>query len=183
MMVPIKNIRILLQRLLFSSAGKVFVTSAICWLLVFQYCRNRYWREPHSAFFQSEHVYDLQYSEYREEQANEFIDRAIDPNVTLGKASAHPEICAAFVTVKRENKQYIDAGVGSMLEGLTDEERSKLYAYVLFANTNPTIHPTWDQPWLKSSVDAALSYNVNDTVMEHLCELEEKRDFYEKGVL
>ncbi|TVY43147.1 hypothetical protein LSUB1_G001318 [Lachnellula subtilissima] len=182
MIVPIRNLRILFQRILFSSAGKVFIISSICWLLVFQYCRNRYWREPHSAFFQSEHVYDLQYSEYREEQANEFIDRAHDPNVKLTKASSHPDICAAFVTVKRENKQYIDAGIGSMLEGLTDEERSKLHAYVFFANTDPTVHPTWNQPWLKNAVDAALSYNVNATVMEHLRELEEKRNFYEKGV-
>jgi hypothetical protein len=157
--------------------------TAVCWILAFQYCRIRYWREPHSAFFQSEHVYDLHYSQYREEQANGFIDKAMDTNVNLGKSSEDPEICAAFVTVKREGKQYIDAAVGSMLEGLTDEERSKLYAYVFFANADPTVHPTWNKPWLSNAVDAALSYNVSESTMDHLRQLEEKRNFYAKGVL
>jgi len=107
----------------------------------------------------------------------------MNTDTSLGKVSENPEICAAFVTVRRDGKQYIDVAVGSMLEGLTDEERSKLYSYVFFANTDPAVHPTWDKPWLRNAVDAALSYNVSESTMEHLRELEEKRDFYAKGVL
>ncbi|TVY83714.1 Transmembrane protein [Lachnellula suecica] len=171
-----------LKCLLCSSAGKALVASAICWILAFQYCRLRYWREPHSAFFQSEHVYDLQYSKFREGQAHKFIETARDPNMVLGKALPDAEICAAFVTVKRESKQYIDDAIGSMLEGLANEERRNLYVYVLFANTDPTVHPSWNQSWLNNAIDAALSYNVGEDVMGHLRELEEKRDFYDKGV-
>jgi hypothetical protein len=183
MLVPVANIWPFFLRIVLSPAGKTFVISLISWLLVFQYCHLRYWREPHSAFFHSKHVYEFKYSQYREVQANAFIERAKAPSTPLKKASANPEICGAFTTVKREKKQYIDVAVGSMLEGLTDEERSKLFAYVMFANVDPAVHPTFNQPWLNNAVDAAGGYNVSEEIMAHLRDLEERRDFREKGVL
>lgn len=184
MLLPVaNNIWSFFLRIALSSAGRTFIVSLISWLLVFQYCHLRYWREPHSAFFHSEHVYELKYSQYRETQADAYIELAKAPSAPLAKASATPEICSAFITVKRENKQYIDVAVGSMLEGLTNEERSKLFAYVLFANVDPTVHPTFNQPWLNNAVDAAGGYNVSEEVMAHLRDLEERRDFRAKGVL
>jgi hypothetical protein len=49
---------------------------AIAWLLAFIYCHGRYWRDPHSAFFQSETVYEQRYSKYRALQAQAFIEHA-----------------------------------------------------------------------------------------------------------
>lgn len=172
----------LLIRLLFSPAGRAFIISLSIWLLAFVSCRHRYWRDPHSAFFSSEHVYDLKYSAYRASQAETFIASPKSRNSKTRVGSSHPEICAAFVTVKRETKQYVDVAVGSLLVGLTDQERAKLYLYVLFANTDPTVHPSW-KGWLDGAADEVGRYSVNETTREHLRGLEEERNWYEKGVL
>lgn len=108
-------------RLFLSPAGRAFIISLSLWLLAFLYCRQHFWHDPHSAFFSSEHIYDLKYSAFRQLQAESFIASTKFTNRTA-TVSRHPEICAAFVTVKRETKQYIDAAVGSLLEGLTVEE-------------------------------------------------------------
>lgn len=173
------KLHFLLRKSFSIPAIQIFVLSLTTYLLIFTYCRFRYWRDPHSAFFNSDHVYDLKYSKFRDSQALSFIHS----NITLHKAGPNPEVCAAFVTVKRDNKQYIDAAIGSLLEGLTDHERRNLHLHVLFANTNPNIHPSWQKPWLDNAVDSARGYNVSADVLAHLQELETQRNFQEKGVL
>jgi hypothetical protein len=168
-------------RLFLSPAGRAFIISLSLWLLAFLYCRQHFWHDPHSAFFWSEHVYDLKYSAFRQLQAESFIASTKFTNRTA-TVSRHPEICAAFVTVKRETKQYIDAAVGSLLEGLTVEERGKLWLYVLFADTDPSVHQSW-KGWLGKAADEVGSYAVNNQTLHHLRTLEKERNWYEKGVL
>ncbi|KAH8593772.1 hypothetical protein B0O99DRAFT_546343 [Bisporella sp. PMI_857] len=183
MILHAKRLRPLLTLILHSPAGKVFLSSLALWILSFAYCSHRYWRDPHSAFFSSTHVYDLQYSESRNTQADAFIEAANHPGtIKLKKASGKPEICAAFVTVQRQGKAYIAQAIASMLEGLTDGEREKLYSYVLFADTRPEVHDIWNATWLREAVDKAEGYDVSTETLTHLKELEEKRNFYEKGV-
>ncbi|RDW82956.1 transmembrane protein [Coleophoma crateriformis] len=181
MRVQLRNLPISALRLLTSLVGRALIVSVACWLVAFQYCRYAFWRNPHSAFFQSEHVYDLQYSNYRKQQALEYIADNGAEDTPQHNLASPPEVCAAFVTVKREI-QYVEAAIGSLLEGLTGEERENLHAYVLFANSDPTIHPTYSQPWLRKMVDSAEGYNVSVEVLDHLRELEAARNFYEKGV-
>jgi hypothetical protein len=171
-----------LRQIITSPPGRAFIATAIAWLLAFFYCRGRYWRDPHSAFFKSETVYDQHYSKYRASQSHAFIEHAAG-DTSLGKAKGTPEICAAFVTVKRETTQYVDNAVASVLEGLTPGEREKLFLYVLFADTQTGRHPSWKQPWLEQSVDLAEGYNVTRDVLKNLIEWEEKKDWWSKGVL
>lgn len=93
------------------------------------------------------------------------------------------EICAAFVTVKRDTTQYVDNAITSVLEGLTAGEREKLFLYVLFADTQTGKHPSWQQPWLENAMDMAVGYNVSPDVMKDIQEWEEKKDWYYKGLL
>ncbi|KAE9369310.1 hypothetical protein N431DRAFT_427493 [Stipitochalara longipes BDJ] len=164
-----------------SPAGRVLIATAMAWLLAFFYCRGRYWRDPHSAFFRSETVYEQQYSKYRASQAQAFIEHAAT-DTSLAKVKGTPEVCAAFVTVKRETTQYVDNAVASVMEGLTAGEREKLFLYVLFADTEAGRHPSWEQPWLANSVDLAVGYNVSEDVMKDLKEWEEKKEWYKKGL-
>ena len=172
----------LLIRLLFSSAGRAFITSLSIWLLTFIYCRRRYWRDPHSTFFPSGCVYDLEYSAYRASQVEVFISSPKSPNSKTRMGSSHPEICAEYVTAKRETKQHVDVAIGSLLEGLMDQERARLHLYVLFGNTDPTAHPSWKR-WLDGAVDEVGSGGVNETTHEHLRGLGKERNWYKKGVL
>jgi hypothetical protein len=170
------------RQIITSPPGRALIATAIAWLLAFFYCRGRYWRDPHSAFFKSETVYDQYYSKYRASQSQTFIEHAAG-DTNLGKAKGTPEICAAFVTVKRETTQYVDNAVASVLEGLTSGEREKLFLYVLFADTQTGRHPSWKQPWLENAVDVAVGYNVTRDVLKNLIEWEEKKDWWSKGVL
>lgn len=182
MLLKTQWVRPFLSRLLHSPAFKVFLISLFCWLLSFVYCKGRYWRDPHSAFFDSEHVYDLQYSAVRESQANAYINLASLPSTTLKTASSNPEICAAIVTVKRDGKNYFEPAIGSMLEGLADDEREKLFLYVLFANTDPSVHLSWNTTWLNKAVDVVESYRISNLTRDQMQVLEEEHEFAEKGV-
>lgn len=177
------NPRHLLTSIILSSAGKVFLVSLSCWLLSFTYCKFRYWRDPHSAFFNSDHVYDLKYTSFREAQANALIRYAAQPSANLKKASSNPEICVVWTTLQRNGKNYIDPAIASMLEGLTDEERAKILVHAFFVNTDPTVHDSWNATWLRKGVDHVWSYDIDNETMAHLQALEEARDFREKGVL
>jgi len=70
-----------------------------------------------------------------------------------------------------------------MLEGLDPRERRALHLKILFADTDPTRHPNWRQPWMNRIVDSVETYNVSDAEFQHLQELEADRDYRRKGVL
>jgi hypothetical protein len=168
-------------------AFRAFLISAVLYLLTFEYCRIRYWRDPHSAFFDISGVYDWKYSLAREHEANHFVsfyDGIDDPAPDhITKSSDEPLLCAAFATVKRDSDNYFEESIGSMLEGLDLRERRALHLKVLFANTDPTKHPNWGQRWMNRVIDTIETYNVSETSFQHLQKLEADRDFREKGVL
>lgn len=182
-----QNPAFLLRRALTVPALRALIASLVLYLGAFSYCRQRFWRDPHSAFFQSETVYDLHYSLARQAEVQRFIQRAntSDPATQerFLRAQADPLLCAAITTVRREPVQYLADAVGSLLEGLYPEERTALYSYILFANTEPSVHPDWNATWTAGLVDAAETYNVTHEELEHLRKVEEDRNFYVKGVL
>ena len=57
-----------------------------------------------------------------------------------------------------------------------------MYLSIFFTNTDPSVHPSWGQPWLENLVDLAYSYNVSKTELDRLERLEEAKSFKEKGV-
>ena len=171
----------------YRSPARALLVTGLLWLTAFFTCRWTLWRDPHSAFFQSETVYELGYSRIRSDQALRFVDKA---NLTIAPAatgnttdSQDPLLCVALVTVKRDPIQYLAETVGSILEGLHPDERAALYLYVLFANTDPTIHPEWNATWLNNLADLAEGYDLTDTEMEKVRKAEKERNFYVKGVL
>ncbi|WEW58064.1 hypothetical protein PRK78_003531 [Emydomyces testavorans] len=173
-----------LPQLLRLHATKVVLVSAFLWLAAFEYCRYQFWRDPHSAFFNDRHVYDLKYSLRREHEAQHFISRYNSPSDPPDaiKGGPSPIMCAAFVTVKRGSDDYFTASIGSLLEGLDPRERRALHLKVLFADTDSTRHSSWGQKWVDRLTDVASTYNVSEAQLRHLQKLEKDRNFYEKGV-
>jgi GR25 family glycosyltransferase involved in LPS biosynthesis len=169
---------------------------SLIWLFGFSYGRLFLWRDPHSAYFRSESVYDLDYSAVRQNQSREFIaqvTRDAAENLDNGagegrmsKAGDTPALCAMFVTVRRESETarlYLADAVGSMLAGLDPRERTALNLSLLFADTDPTRHPDWDAPWVKALVDDASGYKgLTDLQSAGLRKAEEERDLQLKGV-
>ncbi|RAL10646.1 uncharacterized protein BO97DRAFT_406889 [Aspergillus homomorphus CBS 101889] len=168
-----------------SSAINVLLASVLLWLIAYAYCRVRFWRDPHSAFFNDRHVYEWRYSLYREHQGRRLItthNTLSDNSPTYTKAGSDPLVCASFLTVRRD-EDYLEASVGSLLEGLDPLERRALFLNIIFVDTDPTLHPGWGQKWVHRLADHVGSYrNISIEQFRHLQELEKARNFYEKGV-
>lgn len=135
---------LLLHLFMTTPAGKTFLASLFLFSLAFSWCRIQFWRDPHSAFFDDTHVYDLKYSLTREHQARRFISeynaQALQPHAT--KASSEPLMCVAITTVRRYGIDYLSASVGSLLAHLHPQERATLSVNVFFADTDPQVHPS-----------------------------------------
>ncbi len=200
-----------LRALSFPAARALLVCASI-WLLAFTYGKLFLWRDPHSAYFSSDSVYDLAYSAVRQQQAREFIaqvsreavadaDGAADGTSNIARASGGsavsarkarqktgdtPAVCAAFVTVRRDSEAarfYMADALGSMLAGLDVRERAALNVSMLFGNMDPARHPDWGAPWVGALADSAAGYSgLTDTQRARLRKAEEERDLQLKGV-
>ena len=176
---PLPAIRVLVT----SSAGITLACTAILWLSIFAACKQLLWRDPHTAFFSEEGVYDLDYSSFRQAEAHEFIAQANSGahNRTHISGISSPSICAAITTFNRNGRQYLNETVGSMLAGLTDEERNELEVQLLFAHVDSTVHPDWNARWLEA-MDQSGTYNVSREDLSRVQEWEAAQNFYAKGV-
>ena len=176
---PLPSIRTLVS----SSAGVTLACTAIIWLSIFAACKHLLWRDPHTAFFSEDGVYDLDYSSFRQAEAHEYIAQADAGahNQTQIPKTGTPSICAAITTFNRHGRQYLNETVGSMLAGLTDEERNELEVQLLFAHVNSTVHPDWNAQWL-DTIDRWSTYNVSTKELGQVQEWETAENFYAKGV-
>ncbi|GAB7335357.1 hypothetical protein MBLNU13_g07743t2 [Cladosporium sp. NU13] len=141
-----------------------------------------YAKDP-APFFSEDGVYDLDYSSFRQAEAHEYIAQADagDHNQTQSPRTGTPSICAAITTFNRKGRQYLNETVGSMLAGLTDEERNELEVQLLFAHVDSTIHSDWNARWL-DTLDRWGTYNVSDERLSQVQEWETAQNFYAKGV-
>ncbi|KAJ9656646.1 hypothetical protein H2201_008473 [Coniosporium apollinis] len=179
---------------------RALLFSGVVYSGLFLHCRHALWRDPHSAFFNDKHVYELDYSRHRIEEANKFIQMANatpepnrdaegtpesvdEPVMGIGEGGHKPVLCAAFVTVRRERKQYFPEAIGSMLAGLYPQERAALNLTVLFADTEPMVHPNWKDPWVQNVVDHAETYTgLTEAEWEEAKKAEREKNYYVKGV-
>lgn len=185
----------------FVPAVQALAVSAALWLLLFVYCNYALWRDPHGAYFHSEQVYDLGYSAVRRDEARAFIEQyrnykptsntnpnSSEPsNPPPQRAGPSPALCASFTTVRRDHPdaaRYFADSVGSMLEGLSPQERAAVSVNVLFANAvGPSQHPDFGAPWLSALADHAAGYEgLSDDGIEELRYMEAAEDFQKKGV-
>ncbi|KAJ3461093.1 hypothetical protein MRS44_011960 [Fusarium solani] len=72
--------------------------------------------------------------------------------------------------------------LGTLLHGLTAQERADLHISVLIAETDPTRHSSWHEEWIRRAADDVHTYQVNVTEKAHLQHLEEVGHYSEKGV-
>lgn len=179
-----RPLRTIIADLIASPAGRTLTAAIVVWLLIFATCKQLLWRDPHAAFFSSDGVYDLGYSLTRQSQAHDFIDLASKEESSAPSRNGSkslPAICAAVTTFNRPGRQYLNETIGSMLAGLSVEERSALDVRLLFAHADSSLHPDWKATWL-STADEWDGYKVSAEELAHIEELERTQNFYEKGV-
>ncbi|KAL8891319.1 MAG: hypothetical protein Q9215_001642 [Flavoplaca cf. flavocitrina] len=164
-----------------STSFWIIVFYIIFYAAAYRYCSHAYSHDPTSFFFDSSKGYQRLYSLKRERQADAFINAA-NQSTTPPSPQPSPSICLGIATIARTEEQYIPRTIGSLLEGLTNDQRSTIDLAVFFAQTDPSQHPAYSQPWLKSVANKILQYDVSDDTMKRLQVLEENRQFWNKSM-
>lgn len=162
----------------------VFLSFIVVYLCVAQYCRLRYYRDPTSFFFDPSRAYSQGYSAARRQEADRFIESASKPafkNKTA--ASPAPTFCVGVASVARDSARYFRTSVGSLLDGLTTEERQRIYLVLFIAHTDPHAHPAYAEPWVENVADRVLTYALPEEQLEHIRALENDRGLFREKAL
>ena len=161
--------------------GWLFLTFVLFYFLAIAYLSHTNRRDPTSAFFDPQYGYDRRYSLQRHHEAETFIDKA-NASAPRPPRLNGLEMCIGIATIGRPGQQYVRATIGSLLEGLSDEERDEVSLITFVAQTDPHQHPIFGEPWLETLSDQVLSYDLPSEELAHIKNLERDRNYREKGV-
>lgn len=154
------------------------------YLCALQYCRWKYNLDPTSFFFDPRHGYAEGYSSVRRHEAEQFIASASSAypyNKTL--ASPAPKFCVGLNSVARDHVRYFPTAVGSLLHGLTPEERQEIYLVLFIAHRDPTTHPSYSEPWMENVADRVLTYALPAEQLDHIRDLENEGGLFREKML
>ena len=165
--------------------GRPRTSSFLAFLFVYvaliHYCRQAYYRDPTSAFFDPVRGYEQRYSLKRQDDADTFIRNA---NLTtfVQTTPQDPKMCIGIATVAREREQYVRRTIGSLIDGLDPREREQILLIVLIAQADPQMHPIYGEPWLTNVVDKTLLYEVSQGRHQNIIDWEMNKDYRKKAV-
>ncbi|KAJ5214923.1 hypothetical protein N7468_010602 [Penicillium chermesinum] len=158
---------------------RIFLYFSIGYILLTLYVRTRTVRDPGSLFFDPWTAYDPSYSAYRLGQGEAYIDSISNSSVhPVPKAGPNPEICLGIATVARKGIRYFHDAVGTVLEGLSAEERANIYLILFIAHTEPARHPAYQEKWLYEVPDKVLLYQPDKIDMQRIQALEKDTENY-----
>jgi len=170
-----------------SCTCKLYVVLLCIFFLLYQYARASFYADPTSYFFNPAKAYRPGYSDKRQVEASAFL--ANDANLPFKRPATDtsPKLCIGIASIAREGANYLHLSAGSILEGLTAEERAQVSLKILIAHTDPTNHSSWESPWLRDVADEVLSYKtpfagVNATWLEEIEKSHEKGHESQKGL-
>lgn len=151
------------------------------YLALIRYCSYAFYRDPTSAFFDPVRGYEQRYSSRRQEEAIDFVTSA---NHSDSTSTTHDSVkmCVGIATVSRDEEQYVRSTIGSLLLGLTPEQREDIYFVVLIAHTAPHVHPVYGEEWLTNVVDKVLLYDIDQKQMTELLQWEKDKDYRKKAI-
>ncbi|KIX02446.1 uncharacterized protein Z518_08387 [Rhinocladiella mackenziei CBS 650.93] len=130
----------------------------IFYLLSLYYYHSTSYRDPTSYFFDPHRAYEWIYSAHRIEEADAYIATVKEDDRPVSSRVHPPVVCVGIATVARPGHQYVRSTVGSLLAGMSEEERSLIFLNILIGHTNPSIHPVFSESWLDILPDRILRY-------------------------
>ena len=154
------------------------------YLVAVQYCRLNSYRDPTSYFFDPNRAYLPGYSSVRQGEADAYIRAATTaaPYRSRGPDS-NKTLCVGIASVAREGARYFRTTVGSVLEGLTEEERESVFLVVFIAHTDPAVHPAFSESWMHNVPDQVLTYDLSPDQLDHIRKLEGDRGLFREKAL
>lgn len=142
-------------------------------------------RDPTSVFFNPRVGYTPRYSAIRKAQAEDFVHAVANGSALVDPVAKNikKRLCVGIPSIARKGVRYVDAAVGSLLEGLTAEERSEIYLMVFVPHPDPTVHSAYNEKWLPDLADEVVTYGYGPDVMQHIINMEAEGGLYrEKGL-
>jgi len=139
-------------------------------------------RDPTSVFFDPNKGYAPRYSALRRKQAEAFVSAYNPATVVKAGPEKQRKLCVGIPSFKRDGTQYLHDTVGSLLEGLTPEERQEIYLIVFIPHSRPEIHPAYNEAWLAGLTDEVLTYGYGFDRMQYIRNLETQHKVEEKGL-
>jgi hypothetical protein len=95
----------------------------------------------------------------RTQQAIDYVDAvSANPQKYARAVSKNPQFVIGIGTVQREETQYVKAAVGSLLQGLTKEERDQFHLSFFIAHTDPNLHSAFNESWFHTLADRIVTY-------------------------
>lgn len=158
---------------LLSPVTIVLISHCALFLLTYCYLATTSDRDPTSYFFDASTAYLRTYSARRIGEAEKYIQTASEHPRPLRDAGEPPRLCVGIATVQRRGEQYVDVTVGSLLAGLSDQERSEVYLNLLIGHTTPSEHSSFAHKWVDELPDRVLGYEHDEAVLGQLREWEE----------
>lgn len=141
----------------------VFLSALSTFIL---YAKFSFKLDPSSYFFDHDLAYEPRHSKVREHRAMEFISQASQQHSNKN-SSIHASIpgdkamCVGVLTSTRKGQQHFPAVMGSLLEGLTPDERAQMHVVVFITDLKPEEHPSYGEVWLEMVVDQVLLRKKN----------------------
>lgn len=115
--------------------------------------------DPSALFFNATRAYGARYSSVRIAEAERFIDDVDVSDLDMARQAAiDPTVCVGVATVQREDARYFKILIGSLLEGLSEEERNDFVLMPFIANIDPYSHQAFHEPWLHRLADEVITY-------------------------
>ncbi|KAH8692771.1 hypothetical protein BGW36DRAFT_346753 [Talaromyces proteolyticus] len=160
-----------------SGYGYIFISFTIIYLLLIRYCRTHYYQDPTSYFFDPERGYEPIYTRFRVSQSinylhhvNETASRAT--NITAASINKNASLCVGIASIARNDIDYMESTVGSLLVDLTEQEREDMHLTLLIAHTDPSKHPFHSHKWLSAAADTVLTYDLPQKQIDYIKKLE-----------
>jgi hypothetical protein len=146
------------------------------YFFLFQYCRTTYYADPTSYFFDPKRAYSPGYSARRRDEAAAFIQQKSDVPSRRLINDTQPKLCIGIASIAREGVHYLHYSTGSLLHGLSPEERQQIDLITLLAHANASKHPDASSTWLLNVADQVLDYGPPFENQEYIQSLELDED-------
>jgi hypothetical protein len=140
----------------------ILATFSILYLILIQYCRTANYRDPTSKFFDPARAYKHIYSQARIKEADLFILSQQPRPTAIVNSALTPVLCIGVATVARRGDQYVRRTIGSLLEGLSEQERGAIYLNLFLAHTDHIKHPVFGEKRIETLPNKVLEYRKSD---------------------
>lgn len=151
-----------------TSSGRAILLLSGLYILIVLWYYFASARDPTSLFFDKRRAYSREYSITRVREAHEYIKHIESGAATPKSGVNSPILCVGVATVARRGEQYVNTTIGSIVEGLSTEERGQIFLNVLVAHTDSHQHPDFSRRWLHEIPDRLLEYDPHNPLYEQV---------------